>query len=337
MDHYLVIGGGGFLGKAIVNQLLERGNKVAIFDMRQTFNDDRISSFIVGDITDPSDVLKACIGKTIVIHTASPPTGLSSEVYFKVNVEGTNNIIQACIQAKVSKLVYTSSASVIFNGVEVINGDETLPYCKVHMDAYNESKAMAEAAVLKANGQGGLLTIAIRPSGIFGPRDMQGSYTIVQSALRGQWRVMIGSNENLFDMTFVENAAHAHVLAADKLAANNDTSGEAFIITNDQPMLFWDFPKVLFHELGYTQTQRIVIPRAVGMLLGSLSDLAAWILKPIKTIRPTFTRFRVEVITANRYFDISKAKKRLGYVPIYSMHEAIKITANYWKKSKMVL
>ncbi|KAH6569215.1 hypothetical protein BASA50_002868 [Batrachochytrium salamandrivorans] len=330
-EHYLVIGGGGFLGRAIINQLLARGEKVSVFDLRRTFEDPLISEFHIGDICSASDVQQACKGKTVVIHTASPPHGLPSELYFKVNVEGTNNVIHACVQEKVPKLVYTSSASVIFNGGDLINANESQPYCKVHMDAYNESKALAEVAVLKANGQGGLLTTAIRPSGIFGPRDMQGSYAMVQAAQRGQWRVMIGDNENLFDMTFVENAAYAHILAADKLALDNGVSGEAFIITNDQPMFFWDFPKALFHELGYTQTHWIKIPRPVGILLGSISDALAWILKPIKTFHPTFTKFRVEMITANRYFDISKAKQRLGYKPLYSMYDAIRITGESWK------
>ncbi|KAI8914097.1 3-beta hydroxysteroid dehydrogenase/isomerase, partial [Entophlyctis helioformis] len=123
-DHYLVIGGGGFLGRAIVNQLLARGNVVSIFDLRQTFEDARLSEFVVGDITKPDDVLKACTGKTVVIHTASPPHGLPTEVYFKVNVEGTKNVIHACTVAGVGKLVFTSSASVIFNGQELVNADE---------------------------------------------------------------------------------------------------------------------------------------------------------------------------------------------------------------------
>ncbi|KAL2918769.1 erg26, C-3 sterol dehydrogenase [Polyrhizophydium stewartii] len=330
LDHYLVIGGGGFLGRVIVNQLLERGDTVSVFDLRRSFEDPRLSEFIVGDITSPADVLRACEGKTVVMHTASPPHGLPSSAYFKVNVDGTKNVIRACVQAGVSKLVFTSSASVIFNGKDLINGNEELPYCDVHMDAYNETKALGEQAVLSANGQGGLLTVALRPSGIFGPRDMQGILAMVRAARRGQWRFIIGDNQNLFDMTYVDNAAYAHVLAADKLAPDNGTAGEAFIITNDQPTFFWDFPKILHHELGYRGTQSIVISRPIGMLLGSIADGIAWLLRPIKEIHPNISRFRVQMVTANRYFDISKAKQRLGYKPIVSLQEALRITAEHW-------
>ena len=153
---------------------------------------------------------------------------------------------------------------------------------------------------------------------------------MVQAAKRGQWRYMIGNNENLFDMTFIDNVAYAHVLAADKLSASNGTAGEAFIITNDQPMFFWDFAKQLFDGLGYKKTHSVCISRNIGMLIGTALDWLAFLLSPIYTIHPTFTRFRVQMITTNRYFDISKAKNILGYKPIVSMDEAIRRTAVYW-------
>jgi sterol-4alpha-carboxylate 3-dehydrogenase (decarboxylating) len=192
---------------------------------------------------------------------------------------------------------------------------------------------LAEKAVLEASDpQGsGLLTIALRPSGIFGPKDGQGSLAMAQAAKRGQWRVYIGANDNLFDMTYVDNVAYAHILAAEKLAKDNGTSGEAFNITNDQPLFFWDIPKALFDGLGYKETMKIRIPRNIGFLLGSISDFMTWILSPIKTLHPSFTHFRVKVITGNRYFDISKANRLLGYKPIVSMEEALKRTVDYWK------
>jgi sterol-4alpha-carboxylate 3-dehydrogenase (decarboxylating) len=108
-------------------------------------------------------------GTTCIIHTASPPAGLKDEaLYYRVNLEGTKSIIAAAVETGVRKLVFTSSAGVIFNGSDIINGDERLPPPAVPMDAYNDSKAKAEAAVLAANGKDGLLTVALRPSGIFG-------------------------------------------------------------------------------------------------------------------------------------------------------------------------
>ena len=153
---------------------------------------------------------------------------------------------------------------------------------------------------------------------------------MAEAAKRGQWRVMIGENDNLFDMTFVDNAAYAHILASDKLAVGNGTAGEAFNITNDQPLFFWDIPKALFDGLGYKNTMMIRIPRNLGFILGSFVDFAAWILSPLVTLHPSFTTFRVKMITANRYFDISKAKERLGYKPIVDMKAALDQTVGFW-------
>lgn len=138
-------------------------------------------------------------------------------MYEKVNVEGTGIVIEACKAAGVPKLVYTSSAGVIYSGREnLINADERIEYPKVALDAYNETKARAEQLVLEANDDK-LLTCALRPSGIFGPGDRQaisGFYSVIKN---GQTKFQIGSNENLFDWTYVGNVAHAHLLAADKL------------------------------------------------------------------------------------------------------------------------
>jgi sterol-4alpha-carboxylate 3-dehydrogenase (decarboxylating) len=331
MDHYLIVGGAGFLGKAIVDMLLEEGENVSIFDLVQPSEiDDRLQKFYKGDITSPTDVFEACKDKTVVIHTASPIHGKPASVYHKVNVEGTRNIIQACLKHKVGKLVYTSSAGVIYNGQDLINVDENTPYCDVHMDAYNETKQLAEELVLKSNSKE-FLTCAVRPSGIFGPRDAQGSYAIVEAARKGNWRIMIGDNMNLFDLTYVDNAAYAHILAARKLEYGNGVDGEAFLITNDQPIFFWDYPKIVWHQLGYRNTQSIALPKSVAYAIGDLMDFFTWVLKPIKAIHPTLTRFRVQVINGNRYFDISKAKKFLGYEPIVSLNEGLNRTAAYWK------
>lgn len=185
-------------------------------------------TFYTGDISKLEDVSNAVTksGAQIVIHTASPTHGLGKEVYELVNVTGTDNVIEACKSAGVGKLVYTSSASVIYSGTEnVINADERLPFPKVPLDAYNETKARAETMVLGANGQGGLLTCALRPSGIFGPGDRQAISGFYQVIKNGQTKFQIGDNSNLFDWTYVGNVAHAHLLAADKLGTSYPVVG----------------------------------------------------------------------------------------------------------------
>ena len=139
-ESYLVIGGGGFLGQRITEMLLSKGGDVSVFDLRKTFSDDRLANYYLGDVTKIETLVEACQGKTVVIHTASPIHGLPASVYFKVNVDGTKNVIEACKTTGVQKLVFTSSASVVYDGSDLVNGTESIPYCKVHMDAYNETK-----------------------------------------------------------------------------------------------------------------------------------------------------------------------------------------------------
>ncbi|THV05261.1 C-3 sterol dehydrogenase [Dendrothele bispora CBS 962.96] len=216
-DVYLVIGGSGFLGRHIVQQLVDRGDNVSVFDIVQR-NDD--VPFYSGDISDQEQVATALrrSGTTCIIHTASPPAALNDPaLYWKVNVDGTKAVIAAAVECNVRKLVYTSSAGVAFNGADLTDIDERLPPPEQPMDAYNESKAKGEEAVIEANGKGNLLTVALRPAGIFGPGDRQvmaGLYRVFQD---NKTHFQIGDNTNMFDWTYVGNVAYAHLLAADKL------------------------------------------------------------------------------------------------------------------------
>lgn len=219
-ESYLVIGGCGFLGRHIVQQLIGRGEtQVAVFDLVQRHFDDNVS-FYTGDISYPDDVAEALTKSkaTVVIHTASPVHGQGKELYQKVNVVGTQTVIEACIAHSVTKLVYTSSAGVVYNGTQnIVDVDERMSIPTEPLDAYNETKAEAEKLVLEANGKDGLLTCALRPAGIFGEGDRQLLVGLKQVMENGQTKYQIGDNENLFDWTYVGNVAHAHLLAADKL------------------------------------------------------------------------------------------------------------------------
>ncbi|KIJ61120.1 hypothetical protein HYDPIDRAFT_31627 [Hydnomerulius pinastri MD-312] len=232
-DVYLVIGGSGFVGRHIVDQLIARGDIVSVFDIVQRHHD---VPFYSGDITDEQQVLNAIrkSGTTCIIHTASPPHGAKDpSIYHKVNVDGTRAVIDAAVSAGVTKLVYTSSAGVVFDGDDVINLDERAPYPEKPFDAYNDSKAKGEALILEANGKGGLLTVALRPAGIFGPGDRQMMVGLFQAYQRGQTHFQVGDNNNLFDYTYVGNLAQAHLLAADKLVPPPTTASDAASIKTD--------------------------------------------------------------------------------------------------------
>ncbi|KAI9346995.1 3beta-hydroxysteroid dehydrogenase [Obelidium mucronatum] len=334
VESWIVIGGCGFLGRRIVELLLERGEvNVAVFDMRRTFDNDRVQ-FFVGDITKLHDVEQALQGRTVVIHTASPPHGLGADVYRAVNVVGTQNVITACKNLNISKFVYTSSASVIFNGQTLEEADETIPYCAKHLDEYNLTKATAEELVLAANCSS-LRTAALRPSGIIGPRDMQGIKTMIEVAKSSKSKYQMGPNETIFDYTYVDNAADAHILAADKLNdANSGVAGEAFFITNDSPVFFWDFPKMVFDEVGTKNTLTTVFPLWLAFALAYIVEFFVLLLSPVRKIHPTLTLFRLNTITQNKYHNIEKAKKLLGYKPKVPLGEGIKRSVRWFKEEE---
>ncbi|EJC98847.1 C-3 sterol dehydrogenase [Fomitiporia mediterranea MF3/22] len=216
-ENYIVIGGSGFLGRHIVEALLNRGDTVSVLDIVQRHHD---VPFYNADISVQSQVEDAFrkSGTTCIIHTASPPHGLDPAIYWKVNVEGTKAVISAATALNIKKLVFTSSAGVVFNGQDIINVDERLPYPEPPFDAYNESKAKAEELVLEANGKSGLLTVALRPAGIYGPGDRQAMQGLMQVFYNRQTHFQIGDNNNLFEWTYVTNVAKAHLLAADRLS-----------------------------------------------------------------------------------------------------------------------
>ncbi|GJJ12615.1 hypothetical protein Clacol_006858 [Clathrus columnatus] len=421
METYLVIGGCGFLGRTIVQALLARGSPVAVFDLVQRYFDEKVQYF-TGDLTDPialGDAIKKS-GATILFHTASPHYDAPVAVHYKVNVDGTKTLLEVASANGAKCLVYTSSAGLIFNSGDARDIDERVPIPENPLSSYNKTKGIAEELVLEANGKNGLLTVAIRPSGIYGPLDQQGMGPGIAKAVReGQTKVQVGSNNNLTDWTYVDNVVKAHILAADRLSectrgiklkreeimsksfrnvslttkarpvptsqarplgpaverpANADeiqkawehaktveqrrtlrskydqfspaslasmekenidpfrVDGQAFIITNGEPMYFWDIAHAFM--LGFGAPQKhvdhppITIPKPVGHVFGLISEWLFWCIG--KT--PTFTSVRADYMCAARYYNYEKARLILGYEPDVGVKEGIERTIEWWKE-----
>ncbi|XP_058108583.1 3beta-hydroxysteroid-dehydrogenase/decarboxylase isoform X2 [Magnolia sinica] len=234
----VVTGGRGFAARHLVEMLIQSGEwLVRIADLAPSIKldpseeegvlGDALQSgramYVSADLRNKAQVAKACQGAEAVFHMAAPDSSINSyQLHYSVNVEGTKNVIDACIECKVKRLVYTSSPSVVFDGVHGIhNGDESMPYPDKHNDSYSATKAEAEALVIKSNGKNGLLTCCIRPSSIFGPGDKLMVPSIVAAARAGKSKYIIGDGNNMYDFTYVENVAHAH-LCAEKALASED-------------------------------------------------------------------------------------------------------------------
>ncbi|KAG0217522.1 erg26, C-3 sterol dehydrogenase [Mortierella sp. NVP41] len=336
----LVTGGNGFLGRWIVQELIKRTDyAITILDIFIPTNaqdTDRIS-YIAGDITDAAAVRQALKGHHICMHVASPPHHFPAEKFKKINIDGTQNVIDACLQEGVTRLIYTSSASVLQDGAPLENADETLPYPKTFIETYSETKAIAEEMILKANNNSTLLTCALRPSGIFGPGDTQGTPGFIEVMKKGQHRLQIGDNSGLFDWTYVENVAYSHVLAAEKLVAGSGVPGQAFFITNGAPAPFWNHGRALMAEMGVVAPYIIIINFHVALVIGFLSEMFSLIKKMMgKEAKEGFTRVRVRYVSCNRYFNITKARTLLGYKPVVPYKEGVKRTmAHFIEEEKL--
>ncbi|KAF9437092.1 erg26, C-3 sterol dehydrogenase [Entomortierella beljakovae] len=325
----LVTGGNGFLGRWIVAELIKRTDySITILDIFIPANaqqTDRIS-YITGDITDKESVRNALKGHDICMHVASPPHHFPAEKFKRINIEGTQNVIDGCLSENVGRLIYTSSASVLQDGSALVNADETYPIPKTFIETYAETKAIAEGMILKANCDQ-LLTCSLRPSGIFGPGDTQGTPGFMDVMKKGQHVLQIGDNSGLFDWTYVENVAYSHVLAAQKLLPGSPVAGQAFFITNGTPVPFWNHPRALMAEKKVVAPYLIVINFHVALVIAFLSEMASIIKKLLgKEAKEGFTRVRVRYIAYNRYFNITKAKTLLGYEPVVSYKEGVKRT-----------
>lgn len=211
----------------------------------------------------------------------------------------------------------------------------------------NIPQAQAEALVLSANRSPTaprLLTCSLRPAGIFGEGDIQCIPPIINVHHTSKTGFQLGDNHNLFDFTYVLNVAHAHLLASFALLQTHKilpstvldhekVDGEAFFITNDEPVYFWDFARAVWKAAGSEKgTEHVwVIGRDMGMAIGGLLEWGMWCLGRT----PKLTRRQVRYSTMTRYYDCGKAKRRLGYSPLVGLQEGITRAVGWFDEQRV--
>ncbi|MGK7345814.1 MAG: NAD-dependent epimerase/dehydratase family protein [Candidatus Nitrospinota bacterium M3_3B_026] len=317
----LVTGGGGFLGRYIVEKLIARGDKVKSFG-RGDYPELRAirAETIQGDITVPAAVARAVEGMDAVIHAAAR-VGVwgSAKEFYDMNVIGTRNVINACVKEGVGKLVFISSPSVVFDGRGHEGIDETHPYPEKYLAHYPRTKAIAEREVLAANGGEGLLTCAIRPHLVWGPRDTNLVPRLLERAREGKLRI-VGDGGNLVDTVYVENAADAAILAADRLAEGSPVPGSAYFITQGEPVKLWDFVNEILQRLGAPPVTRRV---SFGAAYASGAAMEGMYRLFGINEEPVMTRFLAAQLAMPHHFSIEKARRELGYAPAVSTAEGL--------------
>ncbi len=323
----LVTGGAGFIGRALVDALRARGDGVIVADVfGEPFRDD--VRFARVDIRDTDALSDLCRGVTTIFHNASlvhTAQNRSDEVW-SVNLGGSRSVLRAAHRQHVKKLVYVSTASAVYEGRDIARGDETMPYARKSQAPYADSKIQAEQEILSANGQGGLATCALRPHVVFGPFDRRFIPALVARAQAGRLRLGVGiRNRKLSDFTYVSNLIDALLAADVRLALDSPLAGQAYFVTNGEPLPFFDFVGRVLRELG--------LPPIVGSVPFPVAYAAAALMEAREAMgfgtckaEDGMTRFAVRYMVRHHYFAIDRARRDLGYEPRVSLAEGIRLT-----------
>ncbi len=324
----LVTGGGGFVGTAIVKRLLALGIETDVLGRHQYPAVEALGGrCIVGDVSDGAVMDRAAAGVDIVFHVAAL-AGIwgSWKEYYTTNVLGTETVVDSCRRNGVSMLVYTSTPSVVFNRTDISGGDESLAYAALYLCHYAKSKVIAEQNVLAANCPE-LLTCAIRPHLIWGPGD---PHLLPRLLASGRKKLLkrVGDGSNLVDISYIDNVAHAHLLAAKNLSEGGTAAGKAYFISQGEPVNLWDWINDLFTAMDIDRVQAS-ISFPVAYHLGGL--LETWYKITGAAKEPRMTRFLAEQLAKSHYFSIENARNDLGYAPIISTSEGLRRTVSWLK------
>lgn len=318
----VVTGGGGFVGSAVCRRLRDLGHDVTALGRRP--HADLAAEGIrtvVHDLAaaDAESGLAAILaGADCVFHTAAHVKMWGPrEAFVRGNIAATHHVIAACRAVGVARLVFTSSPSVVAADHDLRGVDESQPYPTRYRALYPETKAAAERAVLEAHGPG-LRTIALRPHLIFGPGDTNLVPTILRRARAGRL-VRVGDGTNLVDLTFIDDCVAAHLLAAAALDERPAAGGRAFFISQGTPVRLWEWidrvlalhgmPPVRRRMSATTAALVAMVAEGVWQTLGLTSD-------------PPLTRFLAEEMATDHYFDITAARRELGFVPSCDVWQA---------------
>ncbi|MBC61133.1 MAG: 3-beta hydroxysteroid dehydrogenase [Zetaproteobacteria bacterium] len=320
--HILVTGGGGFLGKEICKQLVERGYQVSSFSRKTYFELEKmgIKSF-QGNLCNYESILPALSKCDSIIHTASL-AGIwgDKQQYYQTNIIGTRNLLIAARESSIKRFIYTSSPSVVFEDKDIKGSDESISYSKKFTCTYPYTKKEAEKEVLQSSDINSYVSVALRPHLIWGPGDPHFLPRLLSQSKAKKIR-RVGNGKNLVDIIHVKNAAYAHVLALENILENKNMHGKAYFLGQERPVNLWDFLNQLLSCYNEKQiTKKIPFPFAytMGYLLEKIYKIFNWVNK-----EPPMTKFLALQMSKSHYFSHENAKKDFSYKPIISIEEGL--------------
>jgi nucleoside-diphosphate-sugar epimerase len=322
---YIVTGAGGFVGRSIALALLKQGHTV-IGLARGEYPDLTTAGVQMyqADLSGPREFLSPLFKDADgVFHVAAKVDMWGPyQEFFAGNVLATRNVMQACREQGVSKLIYTSSPSVVADGGNLRGIDEGYPYPSRYKAFYPRTKAQAEREVLAANQGSGFFTIALRPHLIFGPGDRNFVPTIVERARQGRLP-QVGDGKNMVDFTFIDDCTAAHLCALKALDGNPNARGRAFFISQGEPTPMWWWIREVVKRSGAPEIRRR-LPKRIGMVVAGGCELISRLLPG--NPQPLLTRFLVSEMATDHWFNINAARKELGYAPASTILDALQKT-----------
>ncbi|CDO90471.1 3-beta hydroxysteroid dehydrogenase/isomerase [Mycobacterium triplex] len=328
LGRVLVTGGSGFVGANLVTTLLDRGYSVRSFDRAPSpLAPHSQLEVLQGDITDKAICAQAVDGIDTVFHTAAiielmggaSVTDEYRQRSFGINVGGTENLVEAGRAAGVQRFVYTSSNSVVMGGQNIAGGDETLPYTTRFNDLYTETKVVAERFVLSQNDVDGMLTCAIRPSGIWGRGDQTMFRKLFESVIAGHVKVLIGRKSARLDNSYVHNLIHGFILAAQHLVPGGTAPGQAYFINDDEPINMFEFARPVVEACGQPWPRIRVNGPIVRAAMTGWQRMHFRFGIPGPLLEP----LAVERLYLDNFFSVAKASRDLGYQPLFTTEKAL--------------
>jgi len=277
-----------------------------------------------GDLRDANEIRDACQNVDVVFHTAALAGVWGDwDTYFQINTQGTQNVIDACRANGIGKLVYTSSPSVTFDGGDQEGVDESVRYPTKFLAHYPHSKALAEQLVLAANDDQ-LSTCSLRPHLIWGPGDPHLVPRIIDRARSGRLR-RVGNGRNLVDISYVDNAADAHRLAADELFGEAKCAGKAYFISQGEPVNCWVWIDEVLKLAGEPPLHKSISYRS-AYAIGGVLEAVYKLLR--RREEPPMTRFVASQLATSHYFDLSAATRDFGFAARVSTAEGMRRLAD---------
>jgi nucleoside-diphosphate-sugar epimerase len=312
-----VTGGSGFIGGRLIEALVAAGIPVralARSDGSAAAVSDRGAEPVRGELADRAALEAGARGCELAFHAAAKVEDSGPwEEFERDNVEGTRNVVDACAAAGVRRFVHVSTEAVLIAGEPLVNVDETAPLRTDSKAPYSRSKALAEPVVTAA-ARDGFEPVVVRPRFVWGAGDQTLLPQLVAMAKSGRL-AWIGGGRHLTDITHVDNVVHGLRVAAEKGRA-----GEAYFVTDGEPVVFREFVSELLRTQGVEPPTRS-IPTPVAGGLAATAD-TAWRVLPLPG-SPPLTRFAFWVSSQECTIDISKARRELGYEPIKTRDDGL--------------